>query len=409
MSEIETDSLFSQVIGDTKINLSIGAPGPDLLSKLSPMFSEGCSNVLSRGSDSLFQYGPETGTKLYRRELSQFLTSRYGSPVHPDQLILTTGATNGLHLAVSSLVKRGGLVFVENPTYFIALDILKKDLGLEVVPVDMTEDGVDVESLESKIKSAAGGRKEELEDDDGRYWGLYYSIPTFHNPTGVTFSDSVMSRIVEISEKYKVLVICDDVYNLLPHSAEPAVRLKSLDRAGNVISNGTFSKILCPGVRLGWLEAPPRLVSKLEQCGVLLSGGSQNHFMSGLVSDLLQSGALSANLTSAIQTYTDRMEAALSVLSQLSSDWRVVNPGGGYFLWLTNLAGADLDKFCCWLEVEKGVSVLRGSKACPYSYLGQKSGGCCSHSFRLSIAFYEREVIVRACNIICQAVREYFV
>ena len=156
MSEIETDSLFSQVIGDTKINLSIGAPGPDLLSKLSPMFSEGCSNVLSRGSDSLFQYGPETGTKLYRRELSQFLSSRYGSPVHPDQLILTTGATNGLHLAVSSLVKRGGLVFVENPTYFIALDILKKDLGLEVVPVDMTEDGVDVESLESKIKSAAG-------------------------------------------------------------------------------------------------------------------------------------------------------------------------------------------------------------------------------------------------------------
>ena len=69
--------------------------------------------------------------------------------------------------------------------------------------------------------------------------------------------------------------------------------------------------------------------------------------------DLLQSGALSANLTSAIQTYTDRMEAALSVLSQLSSDWRVVNPGGGYFLWLTNLARADLDKFCCWLEVEK--------------------------------------------------------
>ena len=410
MSEIESDSLFSQAIGDTKINLSIGAPGPDLLAKLSPMFSEGCSNVLTSGnSDSLFQYGPETGTKHYRRELSQFLSSHYGAPVNPDQLVLTTGATNGLHLAVSSLVRRGGVVFVENPTYFIALDILKKDLGLEVVPVNMTEDGVDVDSLESKIQSAAGRRKTELEEDDGRYWGLYYSIPTFHNPTGVTFTESVMSRIVEISEKYKVLVICDDVYNLLPYSGQPAVRLKSLDRAGNVLSNGTFSKILCPGVRLGWLEAPPRLVSRLEQSGVLLSGGSQNHWMSGLVANLLETGALSANLTSAIQTYTDRMEAALSVLSQLSGDWRVVNPGGGYFLWLSNTTGADLEQFCSWLEREKGVAVLRGSKACPYSYLGQNSGGCCRGSLRLSIAYYQREDIVRACNIICEAIREYFV
>ena len=409
MSEIESDSLFSQVLGDTKLNLSVGAPGPSLLSKLSPMFSEGCSDVLSRSSDSLFQYGPETGTKQYRQELSRFLSSRYGAPVQPDQLVLTTGATNGLHLAVSSLVQQGGVVFVENPTYFIALDILKKDLGLEVVPVNMTEDGVDVDSLESKIQSAAGGRKTELEDDDGRYWGLYYTIPTFHNPTGVTFSESVMSRIVEISARYKVLVICDDVYNLLPHSTQPAVRLKSFDSVGNVISNGTFSKILCPGVRLGWLEAAPRLVSKLEQCGVLLSGGSQNHFMSGVVSNLLQSGALSANLTSAIQTYTDRMKAALTVLSQLEPDWRVRNPGGGYFLWLTNTTGADLDDFCSWLEREKGVVVLRGSKACPYSYLGQKSQGSSRASFRLSIAFYEREHIVTACNIICQAIREYFV
>ena len=407
----ESDSLFSQVLGDTKLNLSIGAPGPSLLSKLSPMFSEGCSDVLSRSSDSLFQYGPETGSRQYRHELSQFLSSRYGAPVQSDQLILTTGATNGLHLAVSSLVKRGGVVFVENPTYFIALDILKKDLGLEVVPVNMTEDGVDVDSLESKIQSAAGRMKTELEDDDGRYWGLYYSIPTFHNPTGVTFTDSVMSRIVEISEKYQVLVICDDVYNLLPHSesSQPAARLKSYDRAGNVISNGTFSKILCPGARLGWLEAPPRLVSKLEQCGVLLSGGSQNHFMSGLVTSLLQSGTLTTNLTSAIRTYSDRREAALAVLSQLEPDWRVRNPGGGYFLWVTNRSGADLDDFCSWLEREKGVGVLRGSKACPYSYLGQDSQGCTRASFRLSIAYYERENIVRACNVICEAVREYFV
>jgi len=408
MTENESDSLFSEVIGGSNINLSIGAPGPNLLSRLSPMFSQGCSDVLSGGgSISLLQYGPEAGSRQYRRELSQFLSRRYNEPVDPEQLILTTGATNGLHLAVSCLVKGGGVVFVENPTYFIALDILKHDLGLLVVPVNMTDAGVDVESLESKIQSAAGLRKTE-EDENGRYWAVYYSIPTFHNPTGITFSKDVSLRIIELSQKYNILVICDDIYNLLPYNNKSAPRLKSLDTFGNVISNGTFSKILCPGVRLGWLEAPPLLVTKLKQSGVLLSGGSQNNLMSGIVSSILHGGALDTNLDSKLITFTDRMEAALGVLNSLTSNWRVINPGGGYFLWLTNISGADLTSFCSWLEREKGVTVLRGSKACPYTYLDQNKETCCRASFRISIAYYEKEYIVRGCNIICDAIKEYF-
>ena len=407
MSDTEPDSLFTSVTRDSHINLSIGAPGTSLLSQVSPMFSEGCADVMS-GDLSLFQYGPEAGTRQYRRELSQFLSSRYQGPVDPEELVLTTGATNGLHLTVSCLVKRGGIVFCENPTYFIALDILKNDLGLEVIPVDIVEGGIDTESLETKIQSAAERRKEEKEKD-GRYWGVYYTIPTLHNPTGITFSKAVSVRIVELSRKYNILVICDDVYNLLSYSSKPAPRLKSLDMDGNIISNGTFSKILCPGVRLGWLEAPLKLACKLKQSGILLSSGSQNNLMSGLVTSLLRSGALATNLDSALDIYRERMEAALDCLTQLSSDWKVNNPRGGYFLWVTNCAGVDLDSFCSWLEREKAVTVLRGWKASPFTYLGQSNQTTsCRQSFRLSIAYYEKEYIVKACNTICDAIREYF-
>ena len=406
MDDDDCDSLFSQVIGASNINLSIGAPGVSLLSEVPPMFSGGCADVLT-GEVSLFQYGPEAGPRQYRRELSKFLSSRYQGPVDPEELILTTGATNGLHLSVSCLVETKGVVFVENPSYFIALDILKNDLGLEVVPVNMTAEGVDIESLESKIQSAAECRRRE-EDEDGRYWAVYYSIPTLHNPTGTTTTRAVSSKIVELAEKYKILVICDDVYNCLSYSDQSSPRLKSLDRFGNVISNGTFSKILCPGVRLGWLEAPAHLVSRLKRSGVLLSGGSQNNLMSGIVTSLLRNGSLSTNLDRAINTYKQRMEAALDCLNQLSSDWKVVNPRGGYFLWVTNLTGVDLDSFCSWLEREKGVTVLRGSRACPFPYLGQTNLTCCRASFRLSISYYEKEQIVKACKIICEAAKEFF-
>merc|ERR1712168_1416727 len=168
------------------------------------MFSEGCADVMT-GEISLFQYGPEAGPRQYRRELSQWLSRRYEEPVDPEELVLTTGATNGLHLSVSCLVEKGGVVFVENPTYFIALDILNNDLGLEVVPVNMTDEGVDVESLESKIQSAAECRRQERHEE-GRYWGVYYSIPTLHNPTGTTFSRAVCSKIVESAQKFNILV-----------------------------------------------------------------------------------------------------------------------------------------------------------------------------------------------------------
>ena len=132
----------------------------------------------------MFQYGPVAGTEHFRQELAEFLTRRYGDNINKDELILTTGATNGLHLVTSSLVRSGGVVFVENPSYFIALNILSGDMGLTVVPVNMAEQGLDVEELERGIAEAV--KNHDITVQDGRFWGMIYTIPTFHNPTGAS-------------------------------------------------------------------------------------------------------------------------------------------------------------------------------------------------------------------------------
>ena len=131
------------------------------------------------------------------------------------ELIATSGATSGLSLVASILLDRQGTVFVENPTYFIASKILQGDHGLNVVPVDLNEDGIDCDKLEQAVIKY---RNESLEKKDGRFSCMFYTIPNFHNPTGVCYTDEVSKRLISIAEQNNMLVICDDVYNLLNYN-----------------------------------------------------------------------------------------------------------------------------------------------------------------------------------------------
>eukprot|EP00092_Neocalanus_flemingeri_P064389 GFUD01078139.1.p1 GENE.GFUD01078139.1~~GFUD01078139.1.p1 ORF type:complete len:436 (-),score=114.60 GFUD01078139.1:465-1772(-) len=411
-TETAWDSLFTGRVDDSTINFSIGAPGPSILSSLPGLFLSASSHRLSTNLGSLFQYGPEVGIRQYRIELARFLTRRYGDKVLEDELLLTCGATNGLHLTISSLVKQGGTVFVEDPTYFIALSLLSGDMGLRVVPIRMGENGMDTEHLEEMVVKEAARNVGGVGSDGDRFWGLIYTIPTFHNPTGTTFSTKTGSRMVEIARQSGLLVFCDDVYNLLPYHQLDYSRLKSLDTSGpgsgSVISNGTFSKILAPGVRLGWLEAPTHLVERLTQSGVLQSGGSQNNYVSGIVTSLLELGLVDQHLDNCIKVYKERMDAAVGLLEEgLPQGWRVKHPHGGYFLWLVGDHG-DLGEFCQWMEKEKGIVVLLGSKASPFTYMGEVVGGNMGNCFRICIAFYDLDKIVDGCKVLCTAVKEYF-
>lgn len=181
---------------------------------------------------------------------------------------MTAGATNGIHLILTTLIDLGGFVFLDEVTYMIALEAISAFKSIKIIPVKLNNDGVDIDDLERKLK------EKRFQSKDKMFWGAYYTIPTYHNPTGILFSEGKRSRkvvsqviiflleinnsLVKLARKFDILIACDDVYNLLPFDSDtPPKRLYAYDSfddsdyKGNVISNGTLSKLLSPGVRIG--------------------------------------------------------------------------------------------------------------------------------------------------------------
>lgn len=166
---------------------------------------------------------------------------------------------------------------MENPSYFLAIKILN-DHGVapdQLVPVPVDEDGLNVDAFDRMLHANARHRPLPRADD-GRFHSLLFLVPTYSNPTGTCLSTERRIRLVEIAKKNNVLIVCDDMYQLLsfPKSPAPPNRIFSYDNgAGVVISNCSFSKLLSPGLRLGWMEAAPALLARFQTSGIHFSGG----------------------------------------------------------------------------------------------------------------------------------------
>ena len=395
-------------------DLSIGAPGQDLLARSRELFRKGselrCAKPVS--DLELFQYGAEEGPTSYIYFLSKMLSQGYNDQVDMDDLMLTSGASAGLFLAAAVLMDQDCVLFVESQTYFLVLNILK-DLGLtkHVVPIPMEEDGLDIEYLEIMVK-----KYYRRTSDNDRFWGLLYTIPTFHNPTGVCLSEVKSRRLIQMSREFDFLVICDDVYNLLHYTDDPPKRLVAFDKEmvgkRHVISNGTFSKILAPGIRVGWIETSPEIKNKLTNCGVIVSGGSLNSVAAGVIAMGMESGLQLEHIQHLRQIYKDRMETVVRGLKQgLPSSFKVIDAKGGYFVWITGPEDFDCVKFQVLCETEMKVKFLVGSKCSSISDSAitddlseakieqLRSKNC----FRISIAFYPTEILRQAVHKICKA------
>ena len=273
----EGATLFELPPGQT--NLGVGAPGDDVLEYARAAFSATAARALDAPlAQRLFQYGPVQGDGGFLTELAAFLARQYGpnepAPVR-EHLIATSGASFGLVLACQRFLRAGQPVFLEDPSYFIARDVFR-DARLDIVGIPGDANGMDVDALEAALRArlpvvVPGDQQqqpsEQQQDARDGFEGLIYIIPTFGNPSSRTLSAQRRAQLVAAAYRHRVLVVCDDVYNCLSFpdaAAPPPPRLVTYDTgAGCVISNGSFSKVFGPGVRLGWIEAPPRLVARL--------------------------------------------------------------------------------------------------------------------------------------------------
>ncbi|XP_043278225.1 2-aminoadipate transaminase-like [Venturia canescens] len=392
------------------INLSVGAPGPDLLKNCSNMFMKATTHRMNEeekeGKYYLFQYGTTAGLWECRDELSKFLTKRYGDPVARENLILTCGATHGLQLLLTSIIAPDGIIFVEEVTYMIALDAFKQFPLMKIIPVPMKSDLVDLDALEKLINKEK--EKAYLLNEDKIFWAMFYAIPTYHNPTGMTLPPENCQRLVKIARKSNIVVVCDDVYNLLHYGGgKPPHRLFFYDqpsdpgyKGGNVISNGSFSKILSPAIRFGWLESGPRVTNVLKSSGIMKSGGGANQYVSGLIASLLHLNIEDKFLDLLIKTYEERLAVVFEVLDRLlPSCCSYRKPNGGYFVWIHLPKGCDGGKFVAWCQEEFKVTAIPGAR---FSLVGESK-----NKLRLSIAFHEATTLRTAVENLCKGLSKY--
>ncbi|NIP42671.1 MAG: aminotransferase class I/II-fold pyridoxal phosphate-dependent enzyme [candidate division Zixibacteria bacterium] len=299
------------------IDLGNGNPDPGLL----PMkiIERAAGRYFTDADPDTLQYGAEAGNGDFLAALAEFLSSIYGSKVDPCSLFTSTGASSALDLLCTLYTQPGDLIFVEEPSYFLALRIFK-DHGLRVLSIPLDNDGLRIDILE-----------ELLEQYQPKF---IYTIPTFHNPANLTLSKSRREKLVQLAQEHDFIVIADEVYQFLAYTQEPPEPIALFTRSiPQVISINSFSKILAPGLRLGWIQAHDSVIDDLSKCGLLDSGGGMNPFTSAIVRHLIESGDLTDNLHSLRAAYLERMQAMTAALDHYLPDAEYHKPQGGFFVW----------------------------------------------------------------------------
>jgi 2-aminoadipate transaminase len=279
--------------------------------------------VAAQSCARALQYGPTEGLTAVKRCIVQVMAAE-GMTVDPDEVLVTTGGQQVIDLVCKTLVDPGDVVIAEAPTYPGAVPTFCA-YQADVVQVTMDRDGMRIDELEATL--------DELERT-GRTPKFIYTVPNFHNPAGVTMSLERRRHLVRLASERELLVLEDNPYGLLRYEGEQLPTLHSLDQEF-VIYASTFSKILSPGVRLGWTVAPAPVLAKMmigKQSSDLCSSSISQYF----VSAYFESGPWEDYVRSLIEIYRRRRDVMLDSLAEhfpREADW--THPQGGLFIWAT--------------------------------------------------------------------------
>ena len=375
-------------ISEGVIDLGWGHPSANL--HPSEQLKIATDSVLSRGVTAL-QYGAYQGYGPLLESLARFLSKdpAYRKRVVPSELFLTGGASQAIDFASTLFTRNGDTVFVEDPTYYLIENIFK-DHHLNVISVPTDTSGLDVDALENMLR-----------DHTIPVPRMLYIIPTFQNPTGSVLVEERRKKLVKLAEEYSFIIIADEVYHLLYYDTPPPDPLVAFDTSisGCVISLGSFSKILGPGLRLGWMQAKPDIISRFVGAGMTSSGGGLNHFTSSLVHEIITAGFLRENVDNLKRAYGSRVNFMREKLLDLYSEsYEFTTPRGGYFFWLDAKGNLDTEQL---LQVaqKNGVSYRPGAAF--------SSKDSFRHSLRLSFALYESPDIAEGLRRLNMAIKEF--
>ena len=289
--------------------------------------SEITSQLLAEEGSRALQYAPTEGYRPLRAWIADHMNAEWSTRVGVDDILITSGSQQGLDLTAKLFLDQGDCVICESPTYLAAISAFKI-FRPRFVDVPADEEGMDLDILEKRLS---------IERPK-----LIYVVPNSQNPSGRTWSIERRREFMAIATRYEVPVVEDNAYGdiLLDVSSLPS--LKAFDSTGGVVVLGTFSKIYCPGLRVGWLAASQPMYEKY----VILKQAADIHtsiFVQMITARYLASGRFEPRLERIRQTYRERRDAMLKALDEeMPPGVRYTRPAGGMFVWLDLPEGIDV-------------------------------------------------------------------
>ena len=305
-----------------------GYPDPTLfpIEQLHKIYDE----LLTPANASALQYTASDGTPELRALVAGRLTAD-GMPCAPDDVLITQGGQQGLDLVAKLFIDAGDVIVCERPTFLGAL-IAFNPCEPAYASVPMDDEGLDTDALEQVLRTTQRVK-------------VIYTVPDFQNPTGRTMSLARRRRLVELADEFDVMVLEDTPYRELRYDGERLPSIKSLDTSGRVIHLGSFSKILAPGLRLGWVLAEPEIREKLSL--LKLAADTQNGTLNMRAAAAYLSGFdIEAHIAGMLPTYRHQRDLMLaSIEEHFPAGVRWTRPDGGLFTWVTFPEGLDTAAF----------------------------------------------------------------
>ena len=367
--------------------ISLAGGLPDTSTFPPETFAALTDRIARRSCASALQYGPTEGFQATKERIVEVMAAE-GMRADPDDMVVTTGGQQVIDLVTKILVDPGDVVICEAPTYPGAVPTFSS-YEADVIQIEMDSDGMRVDLLEETL---------ERLDHEQRRPKFIYTVPTFQNPAGVTLSAPRRRRLVEIARERELLVLEDNPYGLLRYEGEQLPPLYALDGGEYVIYLGTFSKILSPGLRLGWVTAPGPVLSKIKlgkQAADLCTSSLAQQF----VDAYFEEGRWRHYVQDLCTIYRQRRDAMLDALAEFfprEAEW--TQPSGGLFIWATLPEFIDTGDLLAKALREERVAFVPGSAA----YVDGRGGS----SMRLNFSGADVDGIVEGVRRIGKVVDE---
>jgi DNA-binding transcriptional MocR family regulator len=321
----------------TNISLARGAPSLDIIAV--DDLKAAAQAAFERDPAGTFAYGTSAG---YTR-LVEWISKKH--EVHPDRVIATNGSMQADAFLFQQLVEPGDLVVVEAPTYDRTLLTLRQ-MGAQLLAIPLEADGIDVAALELALREGARPT-------------LAHIIPNFQNPAGCTLSLEKRRRLLELAGEFGFTIFEDDPYVDLRFDGEPLPTMLSLDDSDSVVYASSFSKTVCPGIRVGYLVGPEGVIASIRKLATN-TYISPNMVAQSIVAEFCDSGAIGRSIETVKAALRERRDATAQALERHIPEATFVTPQGGYFLWVDLPEGSDVAALAA-RSAERGVVFVKGT------------------------------------------------